>query len=427
MAEGVVVNQRKNAFFFGVRDFPKMFGIDHFRGSPETKARTPPSMSAAAEPSPEPAGCGAHWSRWKPWLLKNFLVIGFAFVLTLALAWPLPGRELGTPKAGDFPITQTVCIVVIFFISGLTLKTEDIKNALGAHVALAYGIVTILVVTPMLGFAIVQIPFEPVQFRYGLALFACVPTTLTSGVTLVTSAAGNGALALMLTVTTNVLGVFTVPFILNAVLNSAPGADSGAGAGDAEMAEAASSLLLKLVISIIVPMAAGKTVREKVGSAPGFAKKYKVELGLTNNSALIAIVWMSISKSRGMLVGESALNICVIVLAGIGLHVVLLAANWTATTPVLRLPEKERRAVLLMASQKTLPVAVTVISYLDEARWGGHGLIAIPCIVGHVSQLFIDAFIAGKWAATSAKSLDAAAAAAKASAGALSEAELGKN
>jgi sodium/bile acid cotransporter 7 len=126
-----------------------------------------------------------------------------------------------------------------------------------------------------------------------------------------------------------------------------------------------------------------------------------------------------------MLVGESALNICVIVLAGIGLHVVLLAANWTATTPVLRLPEKERRAVLLMASQKTLPVAVTVISYLDEARWGGHGLIAIPCIVGHVSQLFIDAFIAGKWAAASAKSLDAAAAA-EASAGALSVAELGE-
>ena len=380
-------------------------------------------MSAAPVPSSEPAVCGARWSRWKPWLLKNFLVLGFAFVLTLALAWPLPGRELGTPKAGEFPITQTVCIVVIFFISGLTLKTEDIKNALGAHVALGYGIITILVVTPMLGFAIVQIPFEPVQFRYGLALFACVPTTLTSGVTLVTSASGNGALALMLTVTTNVLGVFTVPFILNAVLNSAPETpDSSAGSGgDAQMAEAASDLLLKLVVSIIAPMAAGKTTREKVGSAPGFAKKYKVELGLANNSALIAIVWMSISKSREMLVGESALNVFVIVLAGIGLHVLLLAVNWTATTPVLRLPEKERRAVLLMTSQKTLPVAVTVISYLDEARWGGHGLIAIPCIVGHVSQLFIDAFIAGKWAAASAKA-DAAAAEVR-----LSVAELGQN
>jgi len=93
----------------------------------------------------------------------------------------LPGRELGSPKAGDFPITQTICIVVIFFISGVTLKTADIKNALSARAALVYGIVTILVVTPMLGFAIVQIPFEPPQFRYGLALFACVPTTLTRG------------------------------------------------------------------------------------------------------------------------------------------------------------------------------------------------------------------------------------------------------
>ena len=66
------------------------------------------------------------------------------------------------------------------------MKTEDIKNALGAHVALAHGIVTILVVTPMLGFAIVQIrsaravPLRP-------RAFACVPTTLTSGVTLVTA------------------------------------------------------------------------------------------------------------------------------------------------------------------------------------------------------------------------------------------------
>ena len=50
--------------------------------------------------------------------------------------------------------------------------------------------------------------------------------------------------------------------------------------------------------------------------------------------------------------------------------------------------------------RKTLPVAVTVISYLDEAVWGGHGLIAIPCIVGHVSQLFIDAAIAARWAAS---------------------------
>ena len=138
-------------------------------------------MAADVPTTPAPAGLGEIWKRWKPWVIKNYLVLGFAFVLTLALSWPLPGRELGTPKAGDFPIAQTICIIIIFFISGLTLKTADIKNALGAHASLAYGIVAILLATPMFGFALVQIPFEPVQFRYGLALFSCVPTTLTSG------------------------------------------------------------------------------------------------------------------------------------------------------------------------------------------------------------------------------------------------------
>jgi sodium/bile acid cotransporter 7 len=364
--------------------------------------------------------CGDHWKRWKPWIIKNYLVLGFIFVITLALSWPLPGRELGTPMSGDFPIAQTCCIVVIFFISGLTLKTADIKKALGQRAALAYGIITILFVTPMLGFALVQIPFEPVEFRYGLALFACVPTTLTSGVTLVTSALGNGVMALMLTVTTNVLGVFTVPFILNAVLLSAPGGDSGGA--DTDMAAAAAKLLLKLVISIIIPMAVGKGTREFVEQAPKLTTKYKTELGLTNNSCLIAIVWMSISKSRGKLVRESALNIFVIVVAGVTLHMFFLAMNWVMTTPVLRLPEAERRAVLLMTSQKTLPVAVTIIAYLDETRWGGHGLIAIPCIVGHVSQLFIDAYIASIWAGKDPKGIDAANAAKRAG-GVVEEAE----
>ena len=90
----------------------------------------------------------------------------------LAASW-----RSSAPQSWRLSHCQTICIIIIFFISGLTLKTADIKNALGAHASLAYGIVAILLATPMFGFALVQIPFEPVQFRYGLALFSCVPTT----------------------------------------------------------------------------------------------------------------------------------------------------------------------------------------------------------------------------------------------------------
>ena len=100
------------------------------------------------------------------------------------------------------------------------------------------------------------------------------------------------------------------------------------------------------------------------------------------------------------------------------LHLFFLTMNWVMTTAVMKIPEAERRAVLLMTSQKTLPVAVTIIAYLDEARWGAKGLIAIPCIVGHVSQLFIDAYIASIWAGQDPKEIDERNAAKRAGVGA---------
>ena len=66
-------------------------------------------------------------------------------------------------------------------------------------------------------------------------------------------------------------------------------------------------------------MAEGKAARE---ASPGLQKlvtRFKVELGLTNNSSLIAIVWMSISNSREKLVGQTPLNIFIILVAGVSL------------------------------------------------------------------------------------------------------------
>lgn len=44
---------------------------------------------------------------------------------------------------------------------------------------------SILGITPMLSFALLEIPFEEEDFATGLAIFSTVPTTLSSGVALV--------------------------------------------------------------------------------------------------------------------------------------------------------------------------------------------------------------------------------------------------
>ena len=114
-----------------------------------------------------------------------------------------------------------------------------------------------------------------------------------------------------------------------------------------------------------------------------------------NSVALMAIVWFKVSQSAGHIRSIAAAQAAYVVLLGCALHCVLLALN-SAALAALALPKAEHRAVLIMASQKTLPMAVTVIS-LFPASVGEQGLILIPCIIGHLSQLFIDAALVSRW------------------------------
>ena len=62
----------------------------------------------------------------------------------------------------------------------------------------------------------------------------------------------------------------------------------------------------------------------------------------------------------------------------------------------LRFNVSDSKAVTIMGSQKTLNVALSVILFLPEALGAG-GIMALPCIVCHFSQIFIDGIIAAKW------------------------------
>ena len=59
----------------------------------------------------------------------------------------------------------------------------------------------------------------------------------------------------------------------------------------------------------------------------------------------------------------------------------------------------ERKAVVLLESQKTLPVAMTVLALIPDSAIAPEmkGLMAIPCITFHLGQIFVDAIIATRW------------------------------
>lgn len=142
---------------------------------------------------------------------------------------------------------------IIFFIFGVTLDSSELLQAVKAWKAVAYGLASMLFLSPLFGFAAVRLPFTPPEFALGLAVMACVPSSLSSGVTLVIQGYGNGALALLFTVAGNIMGIVTAPLMVKAVLGSLT--DARVDSVD---------LLVKLGVSIFMPVCVGKAVREAV-------------------------------------------------------------------------------------------------------------------------------------------------------------------
>ena len=309
---------------------------------------------------------------------KQILPIGLLTVALVGFLFPQPGRYLATLP------TQHVAVGVIFFLSGLMLRTEEMFAAISAWRGSLWGTVSILFLTPAIGTAIAfQVPIDP-AFQLGLALFCCMPTTLSSGIALTNQARGNSELALLLTLVTNLAGIFTVPFVLALLLGTL---------GQVELS--ASDLLVKLCLSILLPLSAGKMIRRFVDT---WARDNHKKLTTASNLALITIPWMKFSESSEELAQIALDHLLLLIVSGLAIHILYLLLN-AAACSLLRLPEPARRAVVLMASLKTLPVAMTVLAFLPESAVSPQtkGLLAIPCITFHLGQISLDAVIATRW------------------------------
>merc|ERR1712129_274641 len=122
------------------------------------------------------------------------------------------------------------------------------------------------------------------------------------------------------------------------------------------------------------------------------------------NFNLVVVVWMSVSRAQDDIVSQPLDQILACIALGVALHFVF----WAINCPLVCLAQIEdlhqRRAVFLLASQKTLPVSVAIISGLPES-FGKPGLITLPCIFGHLSQLIVDSFMVKFWPQSPTKTL----------------------
>ena len=316
-------------------------------------------------------------------LQRQLLPLGLIAAAVVGILLPRPGQYMA-----QLP-TQYVAVATIFVCSGLLLRTQDLRAALSAWSATVWGCVAILLITPAIGVTLaMQVPVEG-SFRLGLALFCCMPTTLSSGIALTGQARGNVALALLLTVLSNALGILTVPFVLAHLLGFL---------GQIELS--ALDLLVKLCVVLLVPLSVGWYMRR---FAETWIDQHRAAITTVSNLALISVPWMKFSQSSSALWQVALSNLGLVAISGLAIHVVFLLLN-NGASRLLRLPLAARKAVVILASQKTLPVAMTVLAVIPESTLSSQikGVVAIPCITFHLTQIITDAIVATKWRQASA-------------------------
>ena len=350
----------------------------------EVEEQLPAPAPDAKAPAPAPASVPQTRAAFlKRKVIENFLPLGFGVALIIAMSVPAPGKQAASIVLPNINVLliQAINNVIVFFISGITLNVNALAEIRSSWRAVVFGILAILFITPLLGFIFVNIPLEPKEFSIGLALFCCVPTTLGVGVALTTAAGGNNSVALFLTVFTNIIGILTVPYLLQFVLIQNAEASK-------ILAFNPINVFVKLIFTVLIPSLLGVTVNRNSSRARAFVASRRTELSMFSTLNLVCIIWQTLSSASSILIQQSAVDLVLVVVISASLHLVLLGILFFITSRILRLPIKEVVAVTIMASQKSAPVAVTLISYITTVP-STQGLLAIPALIGQLCQIFI--------------------------------------
>ncbi len=266
-----------------------------------------------------------------------------------------------------------IVVFIIFLVSGyqtgpreLTLDTKLLK------VFFVAAIIS-LFLAPLLGLLFSKLLNLPLHLAMGLIIISTVPPTISSGVVITEVSRGNGTLALFLTISLNLLGIFSMPFVLDYCLKAA---------GPIDIDQTA--LLFKMLFFVLLPFIIGKTVRTLISK-----KSVSPLWSYLNSSCVILIVYTSITTSTSALTGLNLDDYITILASVAAVHILLLIMNAYASK-LLQLPSADTKAMLFVTSQKTMALALAVLASIKFDT----GNAIIVCLMFHFFQLFFDSFLA---------------------------------
>ncbi|KAM7457494.1 hypothetical protein BLSTO_01751 [Blastocystis sp. subtype 1] len=321
------------------------------------------------------------WDKVKSKLMAVHLPIILLLAIGIGIFFPQPGIVMSKTPFSNF------CVFMIFIISGIKLDTSSVKTALHYWPYFLMGLAIILLVTPFMGYLVLLIPLKTREMTVGIAVMCCCPTVLASAAILADQCGGNFALALLLSVMSNLLGVFISPVTTSLLFRSS---------GTSFKLDIV-SLLIELLTIIALPMVIGYCAQLFIPAVARFAKRFSSLLKVLSSLFLCLVPWVKMSASSDKLKTMSLVDLALSIVIIIVVHYVFLLFT-ELVCKLTKSPTPITKSLALSCSMKTLPIAMTIISFLPP-EVGSQGLMLLPAILFHFTQLINTSFLSVFWAA----------------------------
>lgn len=264
----------------------------------------------------------------------------------------------------------------VMFLMAIPMRFGQLTSAVRRFDATGLALLLNMAAAPLLAWGVSGMLLEP--FAIGLVIAASVPCTLASAAVWTRRGGGNDAIALVVTLVTNLACFAVLPFWIWLLLGRIVNVTGGGGG----------SLALQLFLLVVLPIIAAQLLRT-IPAVAEAADRRKLELSIAAQIGLLVMVFVGAVSAGNTLATLQASTSSIglsdgigMILAVLAIHLLLFAGGWWGGA-LLGQPQADRLAVAIAGSQKTLMVGLYIALTID-------GLVVLPMVAYHVIQLFAD-------------------------------------
>ncbi len=310
----------------------------------------------------------------KSFFIKYWFLFGIVFILILGFLTPEWNQKLNPSS-----LTRMTVIIILFFISGLTLPTESISNGIRPARLHLYIQSFIFLVTPLY-FVVSSLAIRTImdeRLYIGIIALACLPTTISSCIIFTQLAGGNVVGTMFNASLSNVAGVFISPLLISVFLT---GARASLPFGELLR------ILQNLALQMLLPILGGQLARVFL---KGYVDKVKTILRVLSSCLILVIIYFTIAGAADNPLFVSTLGKMAIPFGYLAAsHLVLLSLAYGGAR-LFRLSRKNIITVLYTAPQKTVAMGVPLLATYFVNEPDLLGMAILPLLFYHTWQLIV--------------------------------------